>query len=237
LMESPMKSPAQGLEKLASELRQERQKCTTALQDRAKQKIEIERLKQQLQDSQADLANTEENYSQLTEAFAQLERNVGDLEATVVLRDQEIVKLKHLFDGTHEEVQSSRAELANCVNDMENVQSERDLLRSKVGDLESMLSAKNDLIHELEEETTQLKRINELHGNRLKEATYELNRRSEELDTVRRESVRAEALSSSYTDLQQSSDEVRSELEQALERNAELSAKLRETQDHGRYGT
>lgn len=230
-----MKSPAPGLEKLASELRQERQKCTSALQDRAKQKIEIERLKQQLQDSQADLASTNESYTQLTEAYAQLERNVGDLEASLNSRDQEVVKLKHLYDITHTEVLSSREELSHCVIDIENLQSERDTVKGKVEDLETMLTAKNALIHELEEEAVQLKRINELHENRLKEATYELNRRSEELDTVRRETFRADALSSSYQDLQQSSDEVRSELEQALERSAELANKLRETQEHCRY--
>ncbi|CAE7843519.1 unnamed protein product, partial [Symbiodinium microadriaticum] len=108
------------------------------------------------------------------------------------------------------------------------------MMGGKIEELESILTAKSALIEELEEEAAQLKRLNELHSNRLKEATYELNRRSEELDSVRREGARVEAISASYVDLQQSSDEVRIELEQALQRNAELTSRLRETQESNR---
>lgn len=233
-MDSPVKSPAPGLEKLANELRQERQKCTNALQDRAKQKIEIERLKQQLQDSQDDLSNTEENYSHLSESYAQLEATVAELEVAVSSRDQEILKLAHLHEATQDDLSKAKSEFTNTASEADRYKEDCDALRGKVEELESILSAKSGLIEELEDEAVQLKRINELHENRLKEATYELNRRSEELDSVNRESVRMEALSSSYSDLQHSSEEVRTELEQALARNAELTSKLRDTQEHSR---
>ena len=234
MTDSPVKSPAPGLEKLANELRQERQKCTNALQDRAKQKIEIERLKQQLQNSQDDLINREENYNRLSESYALLEQKVGELESAVISRDSEIARLVKLHSSEEQELEECRNELKLSDDRSESLQQECDMMRGKIEELEHILSAKAALVEELVEEADQLKRLNELHNNRLKEVTYELNRRTEELDSTRRDGTRAEALSASYEDLQRSSEEVQQQLDEALQRTAELSSKLRDTQDMNR---
>ena len=75
-------SPIKGLERLSEDLRQERQKATMALQDRARLRIEVESLKTQYQQVTADMKEYKGNMENLEIHRDSLQRECAELRAS-----------------------------------------------------------------------------------------------------------------------------------------------------------
>lgn len=114
-------SPLQGLERISTELQQERAKCTAALKDRAKQKIEIEKLKQKNQLYQQELAELRE---QLEDADQQLQTESDELyQSTNKLSDKD------------KEIARCQSELETALSKLAKSQKEIQVLKASYEDL------------------------------------------------------------------------------------------------------
>ena len=71
-------------------------------------------------------------------------------------------------------------------------------------------------------------------NKRLNELSLELTERSNQEDIQLSQLQKAEVVEENYRAMQLSSENLRNELSEALDRNSELSSKLREAQNHNR---
>jgi chromosome segregation ATPase len=230
-----LKSPTKGLEKLALELRQERQKCTNALQDRSKQKIEIEKLKQTISQCNEELQQSEDHNRRLMENFSEAEKRIYDVESKLQSREDDYKNLLQRNAKTEEELTSTLEELHNQSDLMKSSRLGQKSLNTQTDELEARIESKNSVIRELELEIQHLKRFQDSQENKIKGYLLELERKNLEIDDFKFQNSKLDTVTTSFSDLQRASEGVREELERALTKNSELSAKLRESVEYGRY--
>lgn len=233
---SPIKSPAKGLEKLIAELKLERQKCTTALQERSKLKIELEKVKQALLESQEEVQASETHNQRLMETFTANEKRIDELEGELLSRSDELNQMKKFIQKSEDE----NRKLSREVQELRAESSHSSLSRGDAGvphfdEMESTIQAKNEIIQQLENEVRQLKRVNDSAERKMTDLSHVLDLKNHESEDMRGLHVRIEEVSSSHSRLQKTCEELRRELEDSLEKNGDLTSKLKEVTEISRF--
>jgi chromosome segregation ATPase len=231
---SPTKSPAKGLEKLITELKLERQKCTNALQERSKLKIELEKVKQSLVESQEELHATEAHNQRLVETFTAAEKKIYELEADLLSKSDDFKQLSKRNLKLEEENLQLSQELDAFKDDRSQLGRGDRGTSDAVAEIESTVQAKNAIIQQLESEVRQLKRVNESTERKLVDLSHVLDLKNREAEDGRALHLRIEEISSSYQRLQQTCEELRHELEDSLEKNNDLSSKFKDVTEQSR---
>jgi chromosome segregation ATPase len=224
-------SPLSGLERLSADLQQERQKCTAALKDRAKQKIEIERLKQknlaykeELDDLRDRLEDTERIIQSETNELNQSTFKLND-------KDKEVNRCKSELETAQATIKSTETTLQDLQTAYASLNADYIAARGQCDD-------ENEGILMLEKQIQELKDSNQMlrsmKSNTDEAASNMHNKYADQVKELEEYKIRSrkfDTISEKYTWLQQNGEEVRRELEDTLRRNTALSRQSREAQD------
>lgn len=224
-------SPLRGLERISSELSQERAKCTAALKDRARQKIEIEKLKQKNQAYQEELVELRDR---LEESEKHIENESNELnQSTFKLNDKE-----REISQCKSELQSAVSQIENYKKELEALQSSHAQLNERYVEIRNEYEDENDAKAMLEKQVQELQESNQAlrsQKNRTDDTVSSMSAKYsdqlKELEEYKLRSRKYDTISEKYNWLMQSSDEIRRELEETLRRNTDLSHQCREAQD------
>jgi chromosome segregation ATPase len=221
-------SPVVALEQLASELAQERARCTQALRDRARQKVVIEKLLQNQGLLQSQLRQLKE---QLAASMEQAEH--GSFEQSqqgyqLAAHVRELAQTKRELEEASNEVAKLR--IAN--------QEQRDLLSSlsvELNGLRSQLEAEQDRSRSLEAAAETLRKdLDRARAGRAEAdgsvtgLTSKIYEQMKEINDLKTKSRLADAISDKYAALMQDDAEIRDRLEESLKRNHSFAQEVRD---------
>ncbi|KAJ1424063.1 hypothetical protein B484DRAFT_398440 [Ochromonadaceae sp. CCMP2298] len=226
-----MQSPLRGLERLTEELRLERQKASTALQDRARLRVEIESLKQSNEQKEEELRVAQDSY-----VLAQTD--IGYLSA-------DLAQLRADFQVVSEDLVAQNEHHGVLYNDKMALQMEVDVLREslmghetriagmriRTESLETQRAGKDELLAQVRREMQELRAAHKgVEGEKLAlfAALVEARGGSEAL---RAQLDAAEGQQTSMADIYASNDKLRAELEACLEARA---AQMEQSRDLSR---
>lgn len=235
---SPSKSSAKGLEKLIQELKLERQKCTNALQEKSKLKIENEKLKQLLNETKEEIHGTELHNQQLLETFHLNEKKIYELEENNLILNDELNQLKKRYMKIEEEKEKMNEEMMDLRGSSGEGRGRTggygEMSHPQIDELESIILSKNSIIQQLENDIKQIKKINENNEKKLLEVSHALDLKTHEEEDLRSLHVRIEEMTSSHHRLQQTCEELREELESSMKKNSDLAGRLKEVTELSR---
>lgn len=229
-MES-LQSPVRGLEKLAEDLRYERKKSTNALQDRSRQKIEIENLKGQLADAHMDIDSKQTQLENLARAHELSEQRIKDNDERLEDNENLFAKLKKELDATvleHQEQAMAQQILQEQYDQSKKVEV---TLTQNISKLEGAVASRGDVIEELEREIKRQQVGMSQQEQRIREMSQDLAERFSRDDETTTQLQRAEVVEENYKEMQASSQHLKAELDESQQRGGEMSYKLREAQN------
>lgn len=152
-------SPMKGIERLSEELRLERQKANHAVQDRARTKIEVETLKQSMEQQRHELQELQAYTDELKLSLQQSLHNIEQLEAinhqtTEQLENQlqESTRTKELLKTYEHDASRHRAMLQ---------EKDEELMswKVKLETAENKSSSKDELIDHLKQELLHIRQV------------------------------------------------------------------------------
>lgn len=230
-----MQSPVRGLEKLAQELRHERQKSTSALQDRNRQRIEVEKIKSQLADAQCEIENKQTEYDSLAQAHHEAQLQIQDFENHLQEHENLIAELREQA-ANHEVEMREQAEIqADLQAEYDRLKGEEITSTQTIAKLENAVVSRTDVIEEMEREIKRQQSTIAQQEQRINNLTMDLAEKNSQDDEYLSKLKKAEVVEENYREMQMSSAQLRSELEESLQRSGDISSKLREAQNHARY--
>jgi chromosome segregation ATPase len=223
-----MSSPAKGVERLAEELKFERQKATNALSDRGRLRVEIESLKKDNEEKREEI-----------ESLNELCNNERNLAETL---QNELDESRAMQNALHNDLTHKIADYNNLYNEHMEVMSEnqanqnllheKDIkitqLTIKCDSLEGRGNKKDELLNQLKAEIYEV-RQSQMENEQVKMNLYEELKQQKQWNEELKSKLQAvDIMESSYSQTRSSNDELRTELEQALNANATLMEQMRE---------
>ncbi|KAJ1409655.1 hypothetical protein B484DRAFT_456037, partial [Ochromonadaceae sp. CCMP2298] len=211
-----MQSPLKALERLSEELKLERQKASTALQDRARLRVEVESLKQAV----------DEKNVQNSSLHAQCEAFACEVDTLQL----EMVKLQVENDSIGEDLFARNEEEGALYREKLALQNENELLRGAVGEIETEVvglrikvnslevrsQGKEGLMASVKAEIQELRTKNaHLEAAKL-DVFADLAEKGALLEALQARLEGVGLLESGYSQTRCSNEDLRSELEQAL---------------------
>lgn len=227
---STPKSPnlIRGLEKVSEELRQERQKCTIALQDRARQKVENESMKQLLLQYQAELRDNSRKNEILNVRVVSVETVISDLQEELREKEKEIDELRNKLiekDGIFVVEEQTKSKISN---EFQGLVVRNSSLENSLNAQESRLISYEESAVEQKAEIERLRNSNKLLDSRHNDLNNLIATQSTELEKLRNQLKRNEGISEFYQDIESLSAKLRSDLEDSTKKNFDLTTQLRE---------
>jgi chromosome segregation ATPase len=232
-MES-MQSPVKGLEKLVQELRQERQKSTSALQDRSRQKIEIEKLKTLLADAQFEIEGKNSDFESLSREHHLARARAEESEQQVAESDRVISELRRQVEAHCEDRREQIELLAEMQAQYDRMKEAEVGFAQTVSKLESAVETRTDVIEEMERDMKRQQSTVSQQEARINDLLLDLAEKTSQEDEHRSRLQRADVVAENYRAMQVSSESLRQELDETLARSSEVSSKLREAQNQNR---
>lgn len=218
-----------GLERLSEDLKQERQKATSALQDRARLRIEIENLKGQNQQLSGDLTDLQQKYDNLISEKQLMESKLNEKDSVKMSKDHELLEIKKTLDFTRSSLDKMTVERDEKVEELAARNEKVNSFSQRNDILEGKLAAKEELIFQLKEEIGKLKNKQTGYDDKEVHALSQLNDRSREIQELRNRAKQAEIVKESYQQQFSINKEIKQELEAALEANSNLTQQLRDS--------
>ena len=223
-----MQSPVKGIDRIAEELRLERQKAGEALQDVTRLRVEIASLKQSNDEKDAIISEYDETRSLEQAEYESLQAAYEELQS-------EYSNLRE-FTLSHEEDYNNfsieRTELDNIIDNLKaakhEMELEMDSLKAKCNGLEGRASGKEELINKLKRELQDV-RNNLTESEQERMNAHEALRQQETWnEELKLELGKFDVMNDGYQQTKSSNDELRSELNAALGANAAYLDQIRE---------
>ena len=213
----------QGLEKLTSELRHERQKATEALQDRARLKVENESQRQQIARQERDLESMSSNLQQSLSELSVLRLDVENFRTKELqMRSSESEQMHSLHES---EEQRIRFENENALLKTRNEELEAAVFRlneDKKG-IESKYNSTKTQLLSIESEVEELRTSKILSEEQHLHNTNDLRKKIGMLEEMKDRVKKVEALELSNQQLLEANEQLQQELEESLTKNVNLS--------------
>lgn len=209
-------------------MRQERQKATFALQDRARLRIEVESLRQQIQLQANEIKSYKQSSSSSEKQIAALTLEVESLKQTDKSMHFDWEEMRNWKAAAESELEKTRRSNESYVESLRKAQEQLDQLAFECNSLEGSVELKESQINELREEImSHKKRAGEFEDKeiRLNDIIQEKNR---ELEDLRDRVKQSEILRESFHYQQLSTEEMKKELEKSFNTNQYLSLQVRE---------
>ena len=224
-MQSP---PVKGIDRIAEELRLERQKAGEALQDVTRLRVEIASLKQSNDEKDAIINEYDETRSLEQAEYESLQAAYEELQSEYAnLRE---FRLSHEED--YNNFSNERTELDNIIDNLKaakhEMELEMDSLKVKCNGLEGRASGKEELINKLKRELQDV-RNNLTESEQERMNAHEALRQQETWnEELKLELGKFDVMNDGYQQTKSSNDELRSELNAALGANAAYLDQIRE---------
>lgn len=153
-----MNSPLKGIERISEELRLERQKANNALQDRARLRVEIEGLKQTVDQQVDEINQYRELYNNAHLENEQLKKQLHEEGGEQELMHEEMINLRQemeVFNNTKQQLMDENEALLEK-------QKEKDTLiaamQVKLESYETRTSSKDELINNMKNDIQQIRK-------------------------------------------------------------------------------
>ena len=223
-----MNSPLKGIERISEELRLERQKANNALQDRARLRVEIESLKQAVDQQLEETNEFREHLNTAQEENENLRKELDELR-------REQVAVQEDLDAKNEEVGRVNTEKLQLQSENDNIREslkEKESLIAamsvKIESFENRTSAKDELIANLKSDIQQIRK-SQLQAEHEKVEVHSLLAQQAAINEELKSQLQmAEVMETSYNQTKHSNEELRVELEHALQANSALTDQARE---------
>jgi chromosome segregation ATPase len=222
-------SPLKGLERMQEELRIEREKATSALQDRARIRVELDSCKQRLdyqiksnEQCQSDINSLEETNNELCKDNAQQIDINGNLKL-------EVNHLNRLLEESNSKITSQEAKKFYLAQELSHANEKLLNLIANNDGLEDRMQAIKDSSDEISQQYDQMqidKLALETKLDQVTKSYHECRLKSEDMHVQIR---KAEHTTESLTRLKASASETQRELSSSVETTTNLDIKLRDS--------
>lgn len=224
-------NPSYGLEKLSNELRIERQKCTNALQERAKLKVEVEKLRQENVYLQNALNESLEEIKKYQGECVGADSKIHELQDDLNARDTELKALQNSVVAIRSELKQEREAVTNNSASSKTSKNIEQSLKSRIAEIEMTLSVRDNQIIDLKEEIDSMKRKNEITEDKYEELNSSMISKQREFDEIRSKAMKTESLTRNFSDMQRTGEQMKTELEQSIRKISEVSQRLRDANE------
>jgi chromosome segregation ATPase len=222
-------SPIKGLERLSDDLRQERQKATIALQDRARLRVEVESLKGTVLQLQQDLKDCRQFMESNDQHREQLHGEVTILLSEKQEMVAELHQLRDKLSHADSDINTNHHERDKAIEDMKLMRSQVNSLQSSHAVIEAKLHVKEQQLHEYISEIEKLRHAVTQSDEKENRTNSILLDRLKEIDELSSRIQQAEVVKESYHQHLLSSEEIKRELEKSMSNSLFISQQLRES--------
>lgn len=222
----PPPSPLKGIERLADELKSEKTKLNASLQDRAKLKTDIDSLKQVIEQYKAKVNELTLSINEGQQTNQLLETTIDELHhdkdsLTNQLTDskndyQQLLSQYHTLIGQQQTLQEENL----------SYQEENKLLLLKTESFEKKLLTKDELINNLQQELIELRNNQLLIEQEKIQTSQQLHQETNKNEELLTQLTIQTALEDGYELTKVSNDELKHELDRALQLNHELNQEI-----------
>ena len=217
-----------GLDRLSEDLRVERQKASSALQDRARLRVEIEGLKQKVQLSEKqidDVSNAlDDRITDLNNANSKI--NEMDRQHAISLEQHNEVEVK--LRSVEEKNKILRQEKQAIALDLDHAEAEVTECRDIIVSSELQIVNKTKMMEDFKEQLAALEKQHEEQEERNFYLTDQIRQKTIAYEEIKDSDNKVEALQNSNMYLNQTMDELKNELDAAYSKNTSLQHELRE---------
>ncbi len=216
------------LSRLSEDLRTERQKASAALQDRARLRVEIEGLRQKIQLQVTQLEQVNNVLEERGESLHNAEQKIKELERNTESSLQLQYETNEKLSELEEKNQQLRNEKHALNIEIEHVISESEELNNKLKEYELQLDTKNKSIDDHRKQIDKLEKTLE----EIEERNFYLIDQNREkalsIDELKEKANNSEALENANIYLNQTCDDIKSQLDVAYDKNTKLEIALRD---------
>lgn len=223
-----MSSPLKGIERITEDLKLERQKANSALQERARLRIEIETLKQKNDNLSNELAVSKESVDSLLYQLEEKKKEISLIESREENNNSNNVSNYKELLYYKEQYNNAQQQNENLLIQVKEREAENKILISKLDGQENRFSSKDQLIEELKKEVELLRSTNSETEEKYLNCYEELQEKLSENQGLQSDLARLESAEYNYNNLVDSNDSLRNELDNVLNANSELQDNLRE---------
>lgn len=219
-------SPIKGIERITEELRIERQRTNTLLQEKARIKNESESLKLSMEQQRVENQQLKEDCDNLKRQLEQLQtqnQSFSDAEerylSHIQQKQHEIDEIKRLYD-------QCKNEYDNLIGKMEEQKAEINSLKLKSDSIDRNLSTKDDLIKSLKNELLEVRQV-KMQLEQEKLTVYQQCLEQSDMNEALQTKLQlVDAVESGYQQTKLSNDELRIELENSMALNSSLNDQI-----------
>ena len=222
-------SPLKRLERLSDDIKIERDKATNALQEKARLKIEMESLKQQLNNQIIETTEYRKSVEASDTLIRSLKESLNELRSTEdKLRSD--IKISNI---NNEELESYNREqklkYQSLSYEMELLNDKLSKLQITNDGLDGRIQAKDQLIDEYKDEISRLKKTIKSNDDKVNLITQALNTSVQSNEELKLKARKADNIHQTYMQLLKSYDDLKREYESVSISNETLDQKLKDS--------
>ena len=217
-----------GIERLSEDLREERMKAASALQDRARLRVEIEGLKQKILSQATHITETTDTLEERDEQLSKAKEQIKALTRSEEALQRAVGNVDEKTNALEEKNKTMRQEKQNMTLELEQARYEIENLTDSIETLEAKVLNKEKLFADIKAQLELSVNQNEQHEEKIFYLTDQVREQVRTIDSMRETTSRVVTLEASTTFLNESSEELKRELELAFEKNSNLSNELLE---------
>jgi len=217
-----------GLDRLAEELRQERAKASSALQDRARKVVEIEDLKQKLQAQTQKLQEAETAIEKLDEELGRSEKEVQSMSRNELELGKNMEHMEEKMQELDDRHKQDRQQKHELTLELENLRNAFDDVCDEVDSAKANSAIKEKLANDLKSQLEVQLRQHEQHEEKIFYLTDQIREKVRAMDSMQETVARVNSLEASDKALHQMCDDMNKELEVIYAKNTVLSNKATE---------
>lgn len=223
-----MNSPMKALEKLSEEAKLERQRSTASLQENARLKIQLESLKNQLQDVLTNNENYVSQIEQMEHDYLSLEERNKSIEEEKEVHIQKKKEMQMVIDNYEIVVKEFEQQKNEYLNTIASLNTTIEEWNEKYISIEMRLRQKDDLIQQKHEEIVRIKTQSEISEEKNNLLNSKLNEQLKIIENLKNKNSLMNSYEETIQDLQTTNFELRSELENTLKTNTDIRNEIQE---------
>jgi chromosome segregation ATPase len=222
-------SPLKRLERLSDDIKIERDKATNALQEKARLKIEMESLKQQLNNQIIETTEYRKSVDASDTLIRSLKESLNELRSTEdKLRSD--IKISNINNEELDSyIREQKLKYQSISYEMELLNDKLSKLQITNDGLDGRIQAKDQLIDEYKDEISRLKKTIKSNDDKVNLITQALNTSVQSNEELKLKARKADNIHQTYMQLLKSYDDLKREYESVSISNETLDQKLKDS--------
>ena len=232
---SGLLSPMKGLEKISADLKNERDKSTQALQDRARLRIELQSLKKRMETTLNELDESNRNNRNLEEDKSMLKGRISELEDSLSTQKKELSEMEDHARESSKRIDEEVKARGQLETEAEQCRVEWRKAQIASEEYELRLQQNQSMIGELQAELERAIRLRDMSEQKYEHVNTIVQDQAREMNQLSSQMAVNAKIATDYAHMKRSNDDLKNELKESVEKSVlqtnqihSLSAELNE---------